>query len=199
MTDLDAMLLPPPPDSAQTIVAPTPRRHRHDWVRCGPDYEPESYYGHPEDFGRDRCHICLLWRDPARSRRGRTSRNRGNRTSRDLAAYLGGRNVEALKVPWDVEGPGYRIQSKRLADRPSASERARLLEAIDHRADDLRAVYIAAPRQRIASGTVSAYLADWVAWHGWDAPPGLSVVRGSGWLLELSLSLFRDLHIGRNP
>jgi hypothetical protein len=36
---------------------------RHEWVICGPDYLPDSFYGSPEDAGRQRCMRCLRYLD----------------------------------------------------------------------------------------------------------------------------------------
>lgn len=134
--------------------------------------------------------------DPAIAGRNRRSRNRGNRTSRDLAHYLGGRNIEGLLLPWDVEAAGCRIQSKRLARPPSRAEQVRLLRYIDA-SDALRGLYLVAPRQRLQSGTVTCLLEDWVADHGWSLPPAASLANAGGTgLVELPLPDFRDIHCG---
>ena len=133
--------------------------------------------------------------DPAVVRRNRGNRQRGNRTSHDLAAYLGGRNVEALKLPWDVEAAGARIQSKRLKARPSLSAIVGLIEAIATPADTLRALYWVGAGQRASSGRVYVLWPEWHAEHGWLGPDGavVHVVAGRAFLLELPVAEFRDV------
>lgn len=50
--------------------------------------------------------------DPDRSRRGRTSRRRGNDFERSLAGGLGGRRIGHLGGPTDVLTPLFSIQAK---------------------------------------------------------------------------------------
>lgn len=161
--------------------------------------QPRKCRRHDWDSGL--CRRCGHIASLVSARRNRNNRKRGNRTSHELAVYLGGRNVEALKLPWDVEGLGYRLQSKRLADEPSLASVARYIRAIEAPADTLRGFYHVGARQRLASGTVWCLYPEWVAWHGWDFPAhaGLAswVGRDEGAvLIELPLPVFRDLHVG---
>ena len=130
--------------------------------------------------------------DPAIVDRNRRNRRRGNRTSHDLAAYLGGRNVEALKEPWDVEACGARIQSKRLAQRPSLNAIVGLIEYIDA-GPSLRALYWVGAGQRVSSGRVFTLLPEWVGEHGWTVSDGAVVHVGRAYILELPVSAFREL------
>jgi len=132
--------------------------------------------------------------DPVRQRRNKNNRKRGNRTSHDLAVYLGGRNVEALKEPWDVEACGSRIQSKRLASRPSLAAIIALLFRITVHADELRAVFYIGSNQRLASGRIFLLLDEWVEEHSWHAPDGsvLHVTNGT-YVLELPVAVFREV------
>ena len=61
--------------------------------------------------------------------------------------------MEALKEPWDVEACGARIQSKRLAQRPSLNAIVALIEYIDA-GPSLRALYWVGAGQRVSSGRV---------------------------------------------
>ena len=129
--------------------------------------------------------------DAAIAKRNKRNRQRGNRTSASLAKYLGGRNVEALKEPWDVEGDGWRIQSKRLARAIGPAETLRLITAIPD-GPWLRGLYHVGPRQRLASGTVFVLYIEWREWHGdldWTGPDGDAQA-----LLAIPLPLFRDIH-----
>ena len=130
--------------------------------------------------------------DPAIVDRNRRNRRRGNRTSHDLAAYLGGRNVEALKLPHDVEACGARIQSKRLAQRPSLNAIVALIEYIDA-GPSLRALYWVGAGQRVSSGRVFLLLPELVGEHGWTPPDGAVVHVGRAYVLELPASAFREL------
>jgi hypothetical protein len=134
--------------------------------------------------------------DPARQRLNRTNRTRGKRTSHELADYLSGQDVETLGWPWDAQGYGWRLQSKRLAVSPGAGARIAYIEAIPFGAGYLRGFYHVGPRQRLASGTVTVSLREWVEWHGWDAPEGAVVwARAGAYLLLLPLPTFRDMHV----
>lgn len=129
MTDLDA--LPWYPPDAEPVVE-TPRKHRHVWVRS---------VGAFEDPTQERCGRCGAVRDVARSRRGRTSRNRGNRFELEVAEKLGGRRVGMYGDKVDVEVPGWlRVQCKNGTSYPALLDR--WLRAIPVQADLLRAVVV---------------------------------------------------------
>ena len=130
--------------------------------------------------------------DPIIANRNKRNRQRGNRTSHDLAAYLGGRNVEALKLPWDVEACGARIQSKRLAQRPSISAIVGLLEYLGT-GPALRALYWVGAGQRVASGRIYVLLPEFVGEHGWTPPDGAVVHVGRAYVLEGPVSVFREM------
>ena len=192
MTDLDDHdLFTPTP--ANPAAAPRKCR-RHQWL---PAWDLPAF-----DAARGRpphkfCASCGAIRDDEVARRNRRNRQRGNRTSADLAAYLGGRNVEALKLPWDVEVPGARIQSKRLAVEPSRAAVRGFIDAIDA-SDALRAFYLVRPGQRLASGIVTVFLEEWVAWHGWSLPDATVQITAGTPLLTLGVDVFRDWHVKEN-
>lgn len=177
------------PDAASANpAAPQPRKcRRHDWGLRVIDHGTV-----------EACFRCSRVKaDIATVSRVRRASARGFRTSADLAKYLGGQNVDKLGWPWDVQGTGYRIQSKRLADRPSLRAMVALLEAIPFRNDTLRAVFYVPPRARLTSGLVICWLREWVDWHNWAVPQEARIVHGAaGTLLELPLPVFRDAHIG---
>jgi hypothetical protein len=77
--------------------------------------------------------------DPAASRRGRTSRNRGNAYEREVAAKLGGRRVGQYGDETDVDVPGWlKVQCKNGTSYPERIDR--WLRAIVAPAGTLRAV-----------------------------------------------------------
>ncbi len=126
-------------------------------------------------------------------RRGRNSGKRGRRTSHDLAEYLGGVDVERKNLPWDVEACGARIQSKRLAVRPSL---AHICQLIDYMSGDtsLRAVYYVGARQHLTSGSIFCLLEDWISEHGWKLPESHIHLEPSGTaLIEMSPRTFLDI------
>jgi hypothetical protein len=143
-------------------------------------------------MGHGKCARCGTDRNPTVSRTNRNNRKRGNRTSHDLAAYLGGRNVEALKEPWDVEACGARIQSKRLVQRPSLNAIVGLIEYIDA-GPALRALYWVGAGQRVSSGRIYVLLPELVGEHGWTPPDGAVVHVGRAYVLEIPVAAFRDL------
>lgn len=130
------------------------------------------------------------------ARRNRLNRNRGKGTSKDLARYLGPdwQNVETLNWPWDVQGPGGRIQSKRDLGGYGPVAALRVITTIPE-GDWLRALYYVAPARRLASGEMTVLLDEWVQQHGWT-PPAYGVVlrTPTDWLLRLPIALFRDVH-----
>lgn len=169
---------------------------RHEWADGWLFLNGSWYTGNvrpePGAVPEKRCSRCGAVRDPAASRTNRNNRKRGNRTSHDLAAYLGGRNVEALKEPWDVEACGARIQSKRLAQRPSLNAIVGLIEYIGI-GPALRALYWVGAGQRVSSGCVFLLLPEFVGEHGWTPPDGAVVHVGRAYILELPVSAFRDV------
>jgi hypothetical protein len=129
--------------------------------------------------------------------RNRRNRARGKSTSAELAKYLGGQNVEGMLWPHDVQGQGYRIQSKRDTRGRSPFEIRRLIDAITGGGSWMRGVYLVVPRVRLTSGRIYVDFEEWVAWHGWDLPPGTRLLNAGTPLLELPLPLFRDLHVNQ--
>jgi hypothetical protein len=145
--------------------------------------------------GRNRCAFCSAIENPTVSHINRNNRKRGNRTSHDLATYLVGRNVEALKEPWDVEACGARIQSKRLAQRPSIAAIVGLIEYIPMDAYKCRALYWVGAGQRVSSGRIFMLEEEWIDEYGWRAtPPDGAVVHvGRAYILELPVATFREI------
>lgn len=191
MTDLMTPL------SAPTLNGAGPRKcRRHDWVLCGPDYRADSRYGKPEMYGRSVCMYCDAVRDETRERRNHANTKRGNRTSADLAEYLGWEDVERQHWSWDVQGKGGRLQSKRLAKKPSLAATVEIIEAIPYRTDSLRGLFYVEPRRHLRSGVVVASLREWIEWHGWDLIPGRLVAVANVALIEIDLPDFRALHCG---
>jgi hypothetical protein len=104
VTDLDELPFAAP-DSQPNLGAAPPRkcvRHQWDWW-------------HPED-DRDalvmRCRRCGRLRNDANARRGRQSRNYGNRAELDVARRYGGTKVGHAGGPVDVRGAEFATQVK---------------------------------------------------------------------------------------
>ena len=179
-------------DSPATVNVTTRRKcRRHEWTMDdGLNAVPPLPWSANGPYTI--CLRCGTVRDPVVQRRNRGNRQRGNRTSLDLARYLGGRNVEALKLPHDVEACGARIQSKRLAQRPSLNAIVALIEYIDA-GPSLRALYWVGAGQRVSSGRVFLLLPELVGEHGWTPPDGAVVHVGRAYVLEMPVVAFRDL------
>ena len=94
MTDIRANL------GAQR-TADAKRRHRHRW---------QTYQYGP--MGYNMACACGAIKDEAKSRRGRSSRNRGNRRELEIAKELGGEKVGQYQGPEDIRTPLLNIQSK---------------------------------------------------------------------------------------
>lgn len=177
-------------------AAPAPRKcYRHDWHEV--DTIQVTDASEVIQLYRTECRRCGKPKAPAATvSRVRRASARGFRTSADLAAYLGGQNVDRLGWPWDVQGQGYRVQSKRDQVTRGHVAYARLIDAIPVGGDYLRGVYHVPPRKRLESGVVVVRAIEWMAWHGTPFPD-LPGVRAGAYLLEMPLPTFRDLHIGR--
>src|SRR6185436_7147795 len=81
----------------------TPRRHRHVWERLTVAFEPEN-------VGRLACVRCGHLRDEAKARRGKQSRNYGNRAELAVSRKYGGEKIGAAGGPVDVRGKDFNTQ-----------------------------------------------------------------------------------------
>ena len=146
-----------PTDTAPALVTEPKRCRRHDWTGYNPFV----------DQPRWTCSRCGKPKDEARSRRGKTSRNRGNGFEREVAAKLGGRRVGMYGDKVDVDVPGYmRAQCKNGASYPERIDG--WLRAIPVEAGILRAVVLGdapGPGRRRRSLIVFD-LDEFSAWHG---------------------------------
>lgn len=198
MTDNDMAVLSAAldaePIAPATINVATPRKcYRHEWAFVTTDVSLNAEGG-ATLLGYWHCSRCGKPKDAAIVRRNRTARNRGNRTSHDLAAYLGIQNVEALKLPHDVQANHLRMQSKRQAVPLGPVAQLRLLEYIPS-GDWLRALFIVAPRARLANGSVTVLLEEWTAERGWTLPEHARLaVAGVTALLSIPLPVFADVY-----
>jgi hypothetical protein len=99
MTDLDAILVDLPVTPPTLAGKPTERKcRRHDWVNA-PGFEM-------------RCWRCGTIRDEARSRRGKQSRNYGNRAELSAARKYGGEKIGHAGGPVDIRGTDFNTQVK---------------------------------------------------------------------------------------
>ena len=159
MTDLRAAL------GAQRLAAEQKRHvHRYDneTARLVPRLDdPTQSTWVAVDFCR-----CGAARDPIRSKRGRTARQRGNSYERSVAARLGALRVGQYGGREDVAGDWIIVQCKNGGVFP---ERIwRWLQALPANADQLRAVVIGdAPGAGTKRREVIVLdLADFIEWFG---------------------------------
>jgi hypothetical protein len=107
MTDLDAILADLPVTPPTLAGKPTERKHRHHWV---------TVYGLSEAGERTgpftACENCETFRDEARSRRGKQSRNYGNRAELSAARKYGGEKIGHAGGPVDIRGTDFNTQVK---------------------------------------------------------------------------------------
>jgi hypothetical protein len=104
-----------------------PHRHRWDWLNV-------------EDGSRQMACPCGAIKDEAKSRRGKTARQRGNAYEREIAHKLGIRRTGQYGDKADVTGDWLVIQAKNGGAFP---ERIwRWLDELPHGTDRLRAVVI---------------------------------------------------------
>jgi hypothetical protein len=113
-SDLDQALAdnPAQPESARTVTTPKARcRGRHTWVlRAAALGEPMPTY----------CRSCGAVRDEAKAKRGKQSRNYGNRAELDVARRYGGTKVGHAGGPVDVRGTDWNTQVKTHRRKPPA-------------------------------------------------------------------------------
>lgn len=138
------------------------RRHRHRWFMPPPD---AARHG-PGPV----CRSCGAVKDEARSRRGRTARQRGNAYERDLAHRLGARRVGQYGGREDVASDWIVLQAKCGGAFP---ERLwRWLQALPATGEQLRAVVIGdAPGPGHKRREVIVLdLDDFIDWFGRPSP-----------------------------
>jgi hypothetical protein len=87
-------------------------RHRHRWVRI------RFVFEQPDAVPQHACR-CGAIQDAAATRKGRSSRNRGNRRELEVARALGGEKVGQFGGPEDVRAGMFVIQSKVRAAFPT--------------------------------------------------------------------------------
>ena len=81
----------------------TPRRHKHQWVTVTYADDTPSWV---------KCWVCNKPQDIARVRRGKQSRNYGNRAELKAARLYGGDKIGAAGGPVDIRGKDFDTQVK---------------------------------------------------------------------------------------
>jgi hypothetical protein len=163
-SDLDAALAqhPPTPETAVTVTPPRSKCRRHDWswTEWGDaDSRVLSYV--------EWCVRCHVLKDPARTRRGKNNRKRGNAAELTVARAVGGRKVGPMGWPWDVEMPGYaRLQVRKLASPPSINDIRKALDAIAATPSDAMPGYVWIEPGRNGEKLIVFRLKDWQERHG---------------------------------
>ncbi len=109
MSDLDVAEQP----TARTVVG-SRLKCRHRWMQELIDE------GGIHATGRVVCVFCGKTRDESRSRRGRQSRNYGNRAELDVARRYGGQKIGHAGGPVDVRGAEWNVQVKTHRRNPPA-------------------------------------------------------------------------------
>ena len=114
-SDLDELLATTTPEPTTSVTTVTPRKcKRHLWVLIEwserPTFTGRGWY----------CDRCDAKRDDTKSRRGKQSRNYGNRAELDVARRYGGEKVGHHGGPVDVRGKDWAPQVKTHRRRPPA-------------------------------------------------------------------------------
>lgn len=117
MEEIDTALAGTEPaiETARSVVRSDRKCRRHLWIG-----DTVSTTG--EDFAR--CHYCGVVRDDTRSRRGKSSRDYGNRAELKVARTYGGTKVGHHGGPVDVRGKDWHTQVKTHRRLPPAEWRA---------------------------------------------------------------------------
>lgn len=118
MTTLDDYDLWPPVEPRE--APETPRRHRHRWVHVGPLVPVDA---ETSRWTRTECEFCGVVRDEVKARRGKQSRNYGNRAELAVARKYGGVKVGHAGGPVDVRGAEFNVQVKTHRRLPPAEWR----------------------------------------------------------------------------
>ena len=174
MTSLDELDLFSPPEGIE--VVPTPRKCRgHQWenhtvttyTNGGLPYRSEVFV---------RCGRCHVIRDPIRARRGKQSRNYGNRAELEAARRYGGQKVGAAGGPVDIRGEDWNTQMKTHRRKPPVEWTTAFgkMAANGERMPRLLLRFVMGPGQPPQDFFVVRG-EDWLAWHGKDEAD-------SGWL-----------------
>lgn len=104
--ELDALLESVPVAPASLTGAVGRKCPRHQWMTTLVDY------GNGPNLNRVSCVRCGIIRDETRSRRGRQSRNYGNRAELSASRKYGGTKVGHVGGPVDVRGAEWNLQVK---------------------------------------------------------------------------------------
>ena len=93
-----------------TLAGPVTERKcaRHKWQLVGYQDDPDSRVL----VFREECRFCHTVKDEARSRRGKQSRNYGNRAELSASRKYGGDKVGAAGGPVDIRGKDFATQMK---------------------------------------------------------------------------------------
>jgi hypothetical protein len=116
VADLDAKLAenPPAEESAVTVAPSKAKCRRHQWVAMGRAVDGQLVEVWTE------CERCHVRRDDDKARRGKQSRNYGNRAELKVARTYGGTKVGHAGGPVDVRGVDFDTQVKTFRRRPPA-------------------------------------------------------------------------------
>lgn len=166
MGDLDDITFTEVAAPSLTGAACKPRPHRHQWERVVVTEGGEQTYRGPLT-----CSRCGVVKDEARSRRGKSARQRGNAYERELAKKLGGKRTGMYGGPDDVTVSDlFVIQSKvrkawpqwmadELAKLPRTGGRVPLLVVANAPGSSGR-----------RKALVVVELGDWISLHGPTVP-----------------------------
>ena len=164
MTDLDTYW--PPVEPRETPE--TPRKHRHVWVNVGPLVPVDA---DTVKWTRTECERCGVVRDETRARRGKQSRNYGNRAELAVARTYGGQKIGHAGGPVDVRGADWNTQVKTHRRTPPRewTKAFAAMSANRERMPRLLLRFVMGPGVPPEDYFVVRG-ADWLAWHGKDEP-----------------------------
>jgi hypothetical protein len=149
-----------------TAIEREPRKcRRHRWTRISLPAEMGTF-GQPLNFqpsGKEVCFNCGRERDEALARRGKQSRNYGNRAELKVARAYGGEKIGHAGGPVDVRGAQFNVQVK-THRRPPPAEWRKAFAAMS------------ASRERIPRLLLRFVM------PGGVPPDDYFVIRGSDWL-----------------
>lgn len=160
MTALDEMDLFSKPSD---VVVPTPRKHRHVWFR----FQAASETGPGEEWTG--CLRCPAIRDETKARRGKQSRNYGNRAELAVARTYGGTKIGHAGGPVDVRGTDWNTQVKTHRRKPPRewTSAFQAMSANRERMPRLLLRFVLGPG--IAPDDYFVVRgSDWLLWHGKD-------------------------------
>jgi hypothetical protein len=163
MTDFDDLPFDYEEAAGPTLAGAAPRKHRHQWQATA--WTVGRPAGKPPILV---CRRCGVIRDETRARRGKQSRNYGNRAELKVARTYGGQKVGHAGGPVDVRGKDFNTQVK-THRRPPPAEWRKVFAALEASGDRLPRLLLRFVQAGVQPQDYFVIPAKaWLDWYGRD-------------------------------